>query len=143
VRMALEPMISRLAADRISGEAMDGLRDTIEQMRDNLDNQQLFLDANKRFHDIIAWSSGNPLFGYVVDSVLGIMDGTVLGIDYPAPRRAAILKAHEEIYTALNNRDSEASERSMREHIEAYVRYAERKFPEVLEQVMQWDRMPV
>lgn len=143
VRMALEPMISRLAADRISGEAMDGLRDTIEQMRDNLDNQQLFLDANKRFHDIIAWSSGNPLFGYVVDSVLGIMDGTVLGIDYPTPRRAAILKAHEEIYTALNNRDPEASERSMREHIEAYVRYAERKFPEVLEQVIQWDRMPV
>jgi GntR family transcriptional repressor for pyruvate dehydrogenase complex len=143
VRMALEPMISRLAAGRISSEAMDALRETIDQMRDNLDNQQPFLDANKRFHDIIAWSSGNPLFGYVVDSILGIMDGTVLGIDYPTPRRAAILKAHEEIYTALANRDPEASERTMREHIEAYVRYAERKFPEALEQVMQWDRMPV
>jgi hypothetical protein len=29
----------------------------------------------------------------------------------------------------------------MREHIDAYVRYAERKFPEVLETVIRWDRM--
>jgi hypothetical protein len=29
----------------------------------------------------------------------------------------------------------------MREHIDAYVRYAERKFPEVLDQVVRWDRM--
>jgi DNA-binding GntR family transcriptional regulator len=71
------------------------------------------------------------------------MDGTVLGIDYPAPRRKAILKAHEEIHTALLQRDAAASEARMREHIEAYVGYAERKFPEVLGQVIQWDRMQV
>jgi GntR family transcriptional repressor for pyruvate dehydrogenase complex len=143
VRMALEPMISRLAAERISDESMAELGTTIDQMRDHLDNQHQFLDANQRFHDIIAWSSGNPLFGYVVDSVLGIMDGTVLGIDYPAPRRKAILKAHEEIHAALLQRDPDASEARMREHIEAYVGYAERKFPEVLGQVIQWDRMQV
>jgi GntR family transcriptional regulator, transcriptional repressor for pyruvate dehydrogenase complex len=143
VRMALEPMISRLAAERISDDSLTALGETIEQMRKELDDQEQFLDANQRFHDIIAWSSGNLLFGYVVDSVLGIMDGTVLGIDYPAPRRAAILTAHEEIYKALLDRDPAASEERMREHIKAYVRYAERKFPEVLGHVIQWDRMPV
>jgi GntR family transcriptional repressor for pyruvate dehydrogenase complex len=143
VRMALEPMISRLAAERISDESMAELGDTIDQMRDHLDDQDRFLEANQRFHDIIAWSSGNLLFGYVVDSLLGIMDGTILGIDYPAPRRKAIVKAHEEIYAALLLRDPAASEARMREHIEAYVGYAERKFPEVLGQVIQWDRMPV
>jgi GntR family transcriptional regulator, transcriptional repressor for pyruvate dehydrogenase complex len=143
VRMALEPMISRLAAERISDESMAELGKTIDQMRDHLDDQEQFLEANQRFHDIIAWSSGNPLFGYVVDSVLGIMDGTVLGIDYPAPRRKAILKAHEAIYAALLQRDPAESEARMREHIEEYVGYAERKFPEVLGQVIQWDRMPV
>jgi GntR family transcriptional regulator, transcriptional repressor for pyruvate dehydrogenase complex len=143
VRTALEPMISRLAAERISDESLAALGDTIDQMRKQLDDQEQFLDANQRFHDIIAWSSGNTLFGYVVDSILGIMDGTVLGIDYPAPRRAAILTAHEEIYQALLDRDPTASEVRMREHIEAYVRYAERKFPEVLGHVIQWDRMPV
>jgi GntR family transcriptional repressor for pyruvate dehydrogenase complex len=140
VRSAMEPMISSLAATRISDESLKDLGLTIDQMRDNLGDQHIFLDANKRFHDIIAWSSGNALFGYIVDSLLGIMDGTVIGIDYPSPRRAAILKAHENIYEAIKDRDETASEALMRKHINEYVRYAERKFPEVLGQVIQWDR---
>jgi GntR family transcriptional repressor for pyruvate dehydrogenase complex len=141
VRSALEPMISSLAATRISDEKIKDLASTIDQMRDNLDDQHIFLEANKRFHDIIAWSSGNPLFGYIVDSLLGIMDGTVIGIDYPAPRRVAILKAHDGIFQALKAHDAGASEERMRVHIGEYVTYAERKFPELLDQVIRWDRM--
>jgi DNA-binding FadR family transcriptional regulator len=140
VRSAIEPMISSLAASRISDEGIVELRGTIDQMRDNLDDQHIFLEANKRFHDIIAWGSGNALFGYLIDSLLGIMDGTVIGIDYPSPRRVAILKAHENIFDALSARDGEASEALMRKHIDEYIRYAERKFPETLGQVIQWDR---
>jgi DNA-binding FadR family transcriptional regulator len=140
VRSAMEPMISSLAATRISEESLKDLQLTIDQMRDNLGDQHIFLDANKRFHDIIAWSSGNALFGYIVDSLLGIMDGTVIGIDYPSPRRSAILKAHEGIFEAISGRDETLSESLMRRHIDEYVRYAERKFPEVLGQVIQWDR---
>ena len=140
VRSALEPMISSLAAERISDESLSDLGGTIEQMRKNPGDQHLFLDANKRFHDIIAWSSGNALFGYIVDSLLGIMDGTIIGIDYPSPRRAAILKAHESIYEAISARDEKEAEARMRKHIDEYERYAQRKFPEVLDQVIQWDR---
>lgn len=141
VRTAMEPMISRLAAERMDEASLAELGGTIATMRENLDDQVTFLEANKRFHDIIAWSSGNPLFGYIVDSLLGIMDGTVIGIDYPAPRRVAILKAHDEIFQALSAHDPDASEQRMREHIDQYVVYAERKFPEVLDQVIRWDRM--
>jgi DNA-binding FadR family transcriptional regulator len=140
VRSAMEPMISRLAAERMSDGALLQLSETIDQMREHLDNQDVFLEANKRFHDIIAWSSGNALFGYIIDSLLGIMDGTVIGIDYPGPRRAAILKAHDEIYQVLRARDPEGAEARMREHIDAYERYAQRKFPEVLDTVIRWDR---
>jgi GntR family transcriptional repressor for pyruvate dehydrogenase complex len=140
VRTALEPMISCLAAERMSEAALAELEQTIVQMSEHLDDEYLFLEANKRFHDIIAWSSGNALFGYIVDSLLGIMDGTLIGIDYPAPRRSAILKAHEEIYAALADRDPKAAEERMREHIQAYVHYAERKFPEAMDRVIPWGR---
>jgi GntR family transcriptional regulator, transcriptional repressor for pyruvate dehydrogenase complex len=140
VRTAMEPMISQLAAQRMTDEALQQLTLTIDQMRDYLDDRDSFLESNKRFHDVIAWSSGNVLFAYIVDSLLDILDGTVIGIDYPRHRRVAILKAHEEIYTALAGRDPDASEQRMREHIEAYARYAQRKFPEVLDQVITWDR---
>jgi GntR family transcriptional regulator, transcriptional repressor for pyruvate dehydrogenase complex len=140
VRSALEPMISSLAATRIDDKSVAELLGTIEAMRENLADQQIFLEANKRFHDVIAWSSGNALFGYIIESLLGIMDGTVIGIDYPSPRRAAILKAHEAIYGAIEARDASASEKLMRLHIDEYTRYAMRKFPEVLDEVIQWDR---
>jgi GntR family transcriptional repressor for pyruvate dehydrogenase complex len=138
----MEPMTSQLAAARISDESLDELRLTVEQMRDFMDDRDRFLDSNKRFHDVIAWSSGNVLFSYIVDSLLDILDGTIIGIDYPRHRRVAILKAHEEIYAALARRDPQASLDRMREHIEAYATYAQRKFPEILDQIISWDRQP-
>jgi GntR family transcriptional repressor for pyruvate dehydrogenase complex len=141
VRNAFEPMISELAAQRITDAQLDELAGTIDAMRTDIKDRDSFLEANKRFHDIIAWSSGNVLFGYLVDSLLGILDGTVIGIDYPSYRRTAILKAHEEIYTALAKHDASASEERMREHIEAYTTYAKKKFPEVLDQTITWDRL--
>jgi GntR family transcriptional repressor for pyruvate dehydrogenase complex len=140
-RAALEPMISRLAAERMSDETLAELGATIDRMRDHLDHSDVFLDADRRFHDIIAWSSGNPLFGYIVDSLLGIMHGTVIGNDHPRPRRTAILKAHDEIHQAMRDRDPDGAEARMRDHIHAYVSYAEKKFPEVLDQVIRWDRL--
>jgi GntR family transcriptional repressor for pyruvate dehydrogenase complex len=141
VRNAFEPMISQLAAERITDHQLDELAATIDSMRSDLNDRELFLEANKRFHDVIAWSSGNVLFGYLIESLHGILDGTAIGIDYPSHRRSAIVKAHEEIYVALAKRDPEASEDRMREHIEAYTRYAEKKFPEVLDQTITWDRL--
>jgi GntR family transcriptional repressor for pyruvate dehydrogenase complex len=141
VRNAFEPMISQLAAQRMSDHELDELAETIDTMRADLNDRDLFLESNKRFHDIIAWSSGNVLFGYLIDSLLGILDGTAIGIDYPNHRRTAILKAHEEIYSALSKHDAAASEDRMREHIEAYTKYAEKKFPEVLDQTITWDRL--
>lgn len=138
VRFALEPMISALAAEHISEDSLIELKQTIEQMSSNLENEYLFLEANKRFHDVIAWSSGNALFGFLVESLLGIMDGTVIGVDYPPARRLAILQAHESILDALSARDPQESERRMREHIDAYITYIERKFPDVMTRVIPW-----
>ncbi len=140
VRSALEPMISSLAAERMDAESLGRLHDTIDQMHREMDDERSFLDANKRFHDVIARSCGNALFGYMIESLLGIMDGTALGVDYPLHRRGAIVLAHEEIFAALKSRDAAASEALMRRHIEAYEVYAERKFPHVMDATIPWDQ---
>lgn len=140
VRSAFEPMTSALAATPMSDDSLTELRSAVEQMRGERDDQDSFLDANERFHDIVAWGSGNTLFGYIIESLLGIMDGTRTGIDHPGYRRQAIHKAHEEILVALESRDPEASEARMRENIDAYERYAERKFPQFMADTLPWDQ---
>jgi GntR family transcriptional regulator, transcriptional repressor for pyruvate dehydrogenase complex len=76
-----------------------------------------------------------------VDAVLGILDGTVLGIDDPGDRQAAILRAHEEIYAAISRHDADGAGERMREHIDSYAHHTQRKFPEILTQTVTWDRL--
>ncbi|AAZ55315.1 transcriptional regulator, GntR family [Thermobifida fusca YX] len=137
-RTALEPMMARLASERMSDEKLKELKESVDMMRDNLEDQEVFLEQNRRFHDLIAHGSGNVMFGYLVDSLLGILDGSAIGIDYPQFRRAAVHKAHLNIYEAIASRDPEASAEAMAQHIHEYVRYAEKKFPEVLDAPIVW-----
>lgn len=137
-RLAIEPLLAAQAAEHISDEALAELRGTLEDMESAIENRAAFLDANKRFHDVIAWSSGNPVFGLFLDAMLDIIDGTVLGIDYPVHRREAIRHAHERIYETLRDHDRVAAHEAMLAHIREYFVHAERKFPEVLDQPVTW-----
>ncbi len=138
-RIGLEPMMARFAAQRMSEELLVELKSSVDRMREHLDDQSVFLDENKRFHDLIAHGSGNALFGYLVDALLGMLDGSAIGIDYPKIRRVAVHKAHLAIYEAIAARDEKAATEAMTNHIQEYLKYAERKFPEVLDAPIVWN----
>lgn len=137
-RRSLEPLMARLAAERITQENLLRLEDSLEGMRRGVADEDVFLDMNWRFHDIVAWSSGNAIFGLLVDALVGIIEGAALGVEYPQHRRSAALKAHTEIFEALKARDGDASFAAMEAHIEEYVRYITRKFPDVLARPITW-----
>lgn len=137
-RGGLEPMMAQLAAERMSEEQVKDLKSSVELMGNHLSDQAIFLDENKRFHDIIANGSGNAMFGYLIDALLGILDGSAIGIDYPEVRRVAVHKAHLGIYEAIAGRDPQASAEAMTDHIRQYLKYAERKFPDVLAAPISW-----
>jgi len=137
-RIGLEPMMAQLAAERMDNELVASLKGSVDTMHEYLKDQSVFLEENKRFHDLIAHGSGNALFGYLVDALLGILDGSAIGIDYPEMRRSAVHKAHLTIYEAIASRDPDAAAAAMTDHIHQYVRYAERKFPEVLDAPITW-----
>lgn len=137
-RTGLEPMMAQLAAERMSQDKLSELKLSVDTMHEHLDDQEVFLEENKRFHDLIAHGSGNALFGYLVDALLGILDGSAIGIDYPEVRRSAVHKAHLRIYEAIASRDPEASAEAMANHIREYLKYAERKFAHVLAKPIVW-----
>jgi len=138
-RVGLEPMMAQLAAERMTEGQLADLKSSVDNMHENLGDQTIFLEENKRFHDVIAHGSGNALFGHLVGALLGILDGSAIGIDYPEIRRTAVHTAHLKIYEAIAERDPAASAAAMTDHIDQYVRYAERKFPEVLSAPIVWN----
>lgn len=137
-RGGLEPMMAQLAAQRITEAQLLELKASVDNMQDNLDDQVIFLEENKRFHDVIAHGSGNAMFGYLVDALLGILDGSAIGIDYPEVRRIAVHKAHLSIYEAIAAKDPAESAAAMEDHIQQYLEYAEKKFPDVLAAPILW-----
>ncbi|MFD4351215.1 FadR/GntR family transcriptional regulator [Nocardia sp. NPDC058518] len=141
VRTAMEPMICRLAAERISDTAIDELQRTIDEMKvmvDSHEDSRRFNDLNTRFHNVVGWASANPLFQLLADSLLDIMDGAVVGLRYSEESRAGVIAAHEAIAAALRERDPDQAAAAMTVHLEQWEKYANKMYPQVLEETVPW-----
>jgi DNA-binding FadR family transcriptional regulator len=137
-REGIEPMLAQLAAQRMSAVELAEVRSSVEAMEAGLDDRSTFLDSNQRFHNAIAHGSGNAVFGYLIDALLALLDGSAMGITYPERQRVAVLQAHKRIYAALAARDGTASASAMRAHIDEYARNARRRFPATLDRPILW-----
>ncbi|MFD4295034.1 FadR/GntR family transcriptional regulator [Rhodococcus sp. NPDC058505] len=140
-RVGLEPLMARLAADRSSDEQRALLAESVAKMGENLKDLDVFLETNKTFHDVIAWASGNALFGFLIDAVDGIFEGVALGVEYPAHRRAKVHQAHAEILAAIDAGDAVAAEDAMRTHVLELTGYLRKKFPAAMAKPITWDAM--
>jgi GntR family transcriptional repressor for pyruvate dehydrogenase complex len=139
-RAAFEPVMARLAAQRITPDRLAELEKSLDDMEAGIEDDEIYLDTNERFHDTIAWASDNPLFGLLIDVMVGGLDlsGAVHGIQYPVRRRLAVLKAHRSIFDAIQAKDGDLAESAMRDHIDEYLTYANKKFPESMERLITW-----
>ena len=137
-REALEPMIARLAAERITPEQIEVLEQTIEAMRDNTGNHHLFLRENRRFHEVIAEATGSVILRTFNDTLKSIADGAQVGVEYSARRHAAVAQAHQVIVDALRKGDTDAAEKAMLAHIGEAGDYWRRKYADLTSAPVRW-----
>lgn len=138
-RSVMEPSIARLAAQRMSPEALEELGANVDALRAGSADTASFTAESERFHALIAWGSGNTLFGYLFDAMVGILAGATMGIRYPRRQRDHTCAIHEEIYTAIAARDADAASELMSRHITDHTVYLEKRYRSALEQSIRWD----
>ncbi len=138
-RQLLEPAMAAQAAQRREAVHLDQIRTAVDLMEQHVDDEDEFLHQNEAFHDAIAWSSGNPLFGLLTASLHWITDGTALGVDYPESRRAAVVAAHRSIYEAIEAGEVDRARSEMGRHIDEFARYLRRYYPKVWDGAVRWD----
>jgi GntR family transcriptional repressor for pyruvate dehydrogenase complex len=139
VRTALEPTMAALAAERIDDAGVDLLRENLEATRTGMADTDAFNAASERFHDIIAWGSGNAMFGYLFDAMSGLITGSVVGIEYPRRQREHTCRAHADIYRAIADRDPAAAGELMATHIREHATFLEKRFHSALSQPIRWN----
>lgn len=120
VRGTLEGLASALAARSITPDELDGLRATIELLREGIaaDDGPRIRAGIDRFHDLVHAASRNDR---LIDLLVRLNDSIkrFRSITSSLPeRRTAALRDHEEILAALDERDGTRAEWLMRSHID-------------------------
>ncbi|GLQ55414.1 GntR family transcriptional regulator [Devosia nitrariae] len=127
-RAALEAMISRMAAQRLSKDDAEQLESLIERMTvaSSGDDPDELIEANEAFHDQIHKSSACVYLGRLIDRQRFYDASTRRIIHSDLTERAKALAEHTQIGRAIIARDPDAAEQAMRNHVmrsgELYIR---------------------
>jgi len=116
-RMALELGLVTIAAEKISEDQLENLKNTITSIQENAHTNYGVLD--KEFHRIIALSADNPVLEGMITSLLIAHEKTDSLIKHRDPD--ITVEHHLAIYEALKNRDPHEAFRQMYRHL-SFVR---------------------
>ena len=140
-REVLEPAMASQAAERISDDDLQALRDSTVRMGERIDDIDAFLTENETFHALIAKGAGNELFSLFIASLNWICDATPLGVEYPRKSREKVLQDHIDMYEAIAAHDARRASAAMAAHIGDFANYLKRKYPDVVDAALRWDQV--
>ncbi|MET0932542.1 MAG: FadR/GntR family transcriptional regulator [Mycetocola sp.] len=117
VRGALEIYAARLAASRITDDALARLGAHVDDMRANAGNLAEFVEADLQFHSELARSIDNTVLLELLQSIRSLLRVWVdRAVQRPEEATAAI-EEHAAVYAAIATRDPDAAASAMAVHM--------------------------
>ncbi len=118
VRLQLEPLAARLAAERRSPTELRGLQSLVAKLRTAFPDPARFIDADRRLHGAIAQISGNAI---LAGFILQLNDLTLISRGVTAradDTRLGTASDMAQIVAAIRARDPSAAGAAMSSHLE-------------------------
>jgi DNA-binding FadR family transcriptional regulator len=117
-RAWLEPTVARMAANHITKSEIRRLHEYNEEMAAAIDaDDESIMDANQRFHRVIAASTGNLVVQIFTETLLTVADSGVSELKHSREFKRVSVEGHEEVIRALEAGDPDPAEAAMREHV--------------------------
>jgi len=136
-RWVVEPGIAALAAARATPEDRAALRASLNTMRSALPDGPRFQEENRRFHDLLAFASGNPVVRFLLPALHWISAGAA--IEYSAEERGRIFRAMRQILVAIDAGDEQKAYDVTRQFFALSLAYLDRTYPDVMSRPLRWD----
>lgn len=126
LREVLELSTIMLSAERISKEELKKLKELIEKFKESdIESNNVIID--KEFHYTIVKSANNPLITNLLNVLSQVIDKFITdsrkNILESSENKERLLKLHERIYIALENRNSLEAYTALKEHFELIKEY--------------------
>lgn len=137
-REAIEPHAAALAAEHATEAQRNELERSVEKIRDVHLDSASFLAENERWHQLVASSSQNALFAFLVSSLHGMTDGTALGVHYPLPERVQACDIHAAITAAIVASDARLAADLMRTHVANFRAFLEEEYRHLMDVPLPW-----
>ena len=123
LRISMETEAAWLAASRRTEEQLAQLGQALHEMQRYMAAGAASVDADRRFHLLIAQATGNRYFVEIMDQLgkaiipRARVDTPGLATGKPTDYYERVNHEHEDIYNAIARRDPEAARAAMRTHL--------------------------
>ncbi len=123
MQMLLEPFAAKLAAQRISSDLEAKLRENVDNLRQNLNDDDYVVKNDTEFHKLIASAAQNAALSLSTAPIGALLFSATVNLYSNVPQaRHRLLEAHEAILGALVDRDVQTAESWMKRHIQDFHR---------------------
>jgi GntR family transcriptional repressor for pyruvate dehydrogenase complex len=137
-RMLVEPMMARLAAERLTPEIAERINEITKQGWEAIDEPAtMWSEQSQRFHQILAGASGNRVLD-VFGSALICIHRDQVGAVFPSSSRKTTLKVHDRIAAAVLAKDGATAERLTLRHIEELIAFFNERRDSDLDELIEW-----
>lgn len=116
-RLALEPEIAFLAAERATERQIQGLADAVLEMSASTDNPDEYLIHDIRFHRMVTLACGNPVLGALMETVkASAFDHRGQNNGEPVELQK-YAEEHRKIYRAIRSHNPAGARLAMERHL--------------------------
>lgn len=138
-RLVVEPVMARLAAERLTPESAQRLRAVTALGWDAIDASAAeWSTAIEDFHAIVAGASGNRVLDLHASSLVSIERNREGPMFVDRKDRERTLRIHDKIADAILRRDGAAAEELSRKHIQAVAKEMEAHIAHHLSEKIEW-----
>ena len=118
LRLLLEPQIARLAASRVSPQALERLEALMDAYETAMRDGHPVFEIDQRLHDTIAAATGNQSIVRLMEQMRDVLsESRDEALQSPARNQGA-LEDHRSILDALRRHDAQAAGEAMTAHLE-------------------------
>ena len=117
LRRIIEPEAAGFAAKNITESELRDLKEIMKELNNSLD-AEICAQLDKKFHYKIAQASGNHLISTIMFSISSLIEKYIDSSRINNINKKVIKLQHEEIYKALESRDSKKASEYVKKHLE-------------------------
>jgi GntR family transcriptional regulator, transcriptional repressor for pyruvate dehydrogenase complex len=138
-RLVIEPVMARMAAERLTDELAERLREATILGWDSVEaNPDVWSNCSEAFHSVVAGASGNRVLDLYSMALVAIERHRLAPLFTDLDDRKRTLRVHDRIAKAVLNGDADQAEHLTRRHMQALAKTWRANYANQMAGVVEW-----